>query len=270
MSFYTSLSGINNAQIELSTISNNLANAQTTGFKQSSTNFADIVAGSAYTNPKLIEGAGSTVTSIEQNFTQGSLQQTGSGLDMAINGQGFFTLKDPVTGQVSYTRNGNFSMDSSGNITSPQNTVLQVFPVNASGTATSTTAVNANVPQADTSGSPLEGTALESNGVLTASYADGTVSNIGMLAMASFPSQTGLRQIGDQTWYATGDSGVASLAAPAVNGNGNVISGELENSNVDVSTQLVDLINAQQYFQSNAKAISTYSQLTTGLIQQQG
>ena len=77
MSFYTSLNGLKNAQTELSVISNNLANAETTGFKKSRINFADIVAGSASANPKLVKGIGSTVQSVDQNFSLGPIQQTG-------------------------------------------------------------------------------------------------------------------------------------------------------------------------------------------------
>ena len=93
MSFYTSLNGLKNAQTDLNVIAHNIANAETNGFKKSRVEFADIVAGSAYTNPKLIQGIGSTVEAISQNFAIGPIEQTGSALDLAITGDGFFTTK---------------------------------------------------------------------------------------------------------------------------------------------------------------------------------
>ena len=117
MSFYTSLNGMKNAQTDLSVISNNIANSETTGFKKSRTEFADVVAGSAYSNPRLTQGIGSTIESISQNFAVGPIEQTGSALDLAINGDGFFTTKSSLTGQTLFTRNGSFTVDGAGYIT---------------------------------------------------------------------------------------------------------------------------------------------------------
>ena len=89
MSYATSLSGLQNAQTDLNVIGNNIANADTTGFKSSNVQFANLVAASAYSNPRDIVGIGSSVAQIEQNFSQGSVSQTGSALDLAISGEGF-------------------------------------------------------------------------------------------------------------------------------------------------------------------------------------
>ncbi|MET0193587.1 MAG: flagellar hook-basal body complex protein, partial [Hyphomicrobiaceae bacterium] len=90
MSYYTSISGLKNAQADLNVISHNIANAETNGFKKSRTDFADIVASSSFTNPKQIQGIGSAVASISQTFSVGPIEQTGSALDVAITGDGFF------------------------------------------------------------------------------------------------------------------------------------------------------------------------------------
>ena len=90
MSFYTSLSGLKNAQTDLNVIAHNIANAETNGFKKSRVDFGDIVAGSAYANPRMIQGIGSTAEAITQNFAMGPIEQTGSALDLAITGDGFF------------------------------------------------------------------------------------------------------------------------------------------------------------------------------------
>ncbi|MDD3800071.1 MAG: flagellar hook-basal body complex protein, partial [Novosphingobium sp.] len=103
MSFYTSLNGMKNAQTDLGVIANNIANVETNGFKKSRTEFADVVAGSAYANPKMTQGIGATVESITQNFSVGPIEQTGSALDVAINGDGFFTMRSGTTGETLFT-----------------------------------------------------------------------------------------------------------------------------------------------------------------------
>ena len=262
MSFTTSLNGIANAQTELNVISNNLANANTNGFKSSSVNFADIVAGSAYTNPKLVEGVGSTLASIDQNFATGPIAQTGSALDVAVNGQGFFTIKSPISGQVQYTQNGNFSMDGSGYVVDNNGNRVQLLPATGSGT----TPADGQIPLTNASGAAFASVAVQSNGNVVASYADGTNTTVGNLALASFISPTGLLQVGNQDWQATGLSGTATYSAPGTGGTGGILSGSLEQSNVNVSNELVSLITAQQYYQANSKAISTATQTITDIM----
>jgi flagellar hook protein FlgE len=262
MPFTTSLNGLANAQTELGVISNNLANANTDGFKKSSVNFADIVAGSAYTNPRLAQGNGSMLQSIDQNFSSGAIQQTGSALDAAVNGQGFFAVKSPLSGQMQFTRNGNFSMDSSGFIVDTLGNRVQLLPA----TGTSTTPADGQIPLTNSAGSAYASVAVQSDGSVTAAYADGSTTAIGKLALASFISPTGLLQVGNQDWQASGISGAASYNLPGTSGMGNILTGSLEGSNVDVSSELVNLISAQQYFQANSKAISTTSQMITDIM----
>ncbi len=266
MSFYTSLNGLKNAQTELSVIANNLANAETTGFKKSRINFSDIVSGSASSNPKLVKGIGSTVNSIDQNFTLGPVQQTGSALDMAINGEGFFTKVNPVTGKTFYTRNGNFSMDGTGFITDSSGSRLQVLPVDSSGAITSTTPIDAQAPATNTAGSDFVAVTIKEDGTMLASYADGSVQSIGVVALANFVSPPGLLQVGGQDWQASGLSGPASYSQPGVARSGTILSGSLEGSNVDIAEEMVGLITAQRYFQANAKAIDTATQLSQTII----
>jgi flagellar hook protein FlgE len=128
MSFYTSLNGIKNAQTDLNVVSNNIANSETNGFKKSTVSFADVVAGTAFTNPRLIEGIGAKVEAITQNFKQGALDSTGSSLDLAISGDGFFTVVSPTTGQTMYTRNGAFQMDRAAISPMPRATGCRCIP----------------------------------------------------------------------------------------------------------------------------------------------
>ena len=100
MSFYTSLNGLKNAQTDLGVIAHNIANVETNGFKKGGTQFADIVAGSAQTDPRMVKGIGATVEAITQNFSLGPIEQTGASLDVAITGDGFFATRSAESGKT--------------------------------------------------------------------------------------------------------------------------------------------------------------------------
>lgn len=264
MSFYTSLNGLKNAQTDLDVISHNIANSETNGFKKSRVEFADIVAGSAYTNPKMIQGLGATVEAIQQNFALGPIEQTGSALDLAINGDGFFSTQNTVTGQTFYTRNGAFAMDGSGYVVDGSGNRLQAFAVNAGVVAAAPSSVQ--VPAANAAGAAFAGITVGGNGDITASYADGTNTVVARVALASFVAPTGLRQVGSSNWTSTGISGNATYGQPGSGAYGDLLSGSLERSNVDIAEELVSLITAQRDFQANAKAIDTASQISQTVI----
>lgn len=266
MSFYTSLNGLKNAQTELSVIANNLANAETNGFKKSRINFSDIVASASAASPKQVKGIGSTVQSIDQNFTAGPIQQTGAGLDLAIDGEGFFTKVNPINGKTFYTRNGNFDLDSSGYITDPRGSRLQVLPVDAAGAVTSAVPQDAVAPLTSPSGGDFVAITIKVDGSVLASYTDGTIQSIGVVALASFSAPTGLLQTGGQDWQATGISGAANYYQPGTARIGGILAGNLEQSNVDIAEEMVGLITAQRYFQANAKAIDTATQLSQTIV----
>ena len=144
MSFYTSLTGLNGAQADISTISNNVANVGTTGFKRSRAEFGDIFATSPLQNAASAVGSGTILKSIKQQFTQGNIQSSLNALDLAISGQGFFALKPSLTSsQTVYTRNGSFSVNNDRYVVDDKGQYLQVFPVNDDGSVTSTGAASA-------------------------------------------------------------------------------------------------------------------------------
>ncbi|WP_395328923.1 flagellar hook-basal body complex protein [Novosphingobium sp. BL-8H] len=266
MSFYTSITGLKNAQTDLNVIANNIANSETDGFKKSTASFADIVSASVLSDPKTTVGIGARVSSISQNFDLGAIEQTGSALDVAIKGDGFFTVVSPTSGDTEYTRAGSFTMDGDGYIKNPQDARLQVFPVDASGAITSTTPQSAQIPTTNAAGSEFAGVTIGSTGEVVATYADGTNTTVGVLALASFVAPTGLKQMGDASWKATGVSGAATYGQPGSGQYGSLLSGSLERSNVDLAEELVSLITAQRDFQANAKAIDTASQISQTII----
>lgn len=157
MSFYTSLSGLQGSQNELSVISHNLANVGTNGFKRSRVDFGDVIASTVTNSPTQMIGSGTVVKAVRQQFTQGGLQQSQSSLDLAINGEGFFVVKpNPNTAEIAFTRNGGFGVDSERYVVDAQGGHLQVYPVDGSGTVVATglsSTENLRLPL--TSGTPL-------------------------------------------------------------------------------------------------------------------
>lgn len=132
MSFRISLSGMNAASSDLNVTSHNIANANTTGFKQSRAEFSDVFPVSAYGLARNAIGAGVRVQQVAQQFSQGNVENTGKALDLALSGQGFFTLSSG--GSMVYSRAGNFGADREGYVVNPSGHRLQVFLPSASGT----------------------------------------------------------------------------------------------------------------------------------------
>lgn len=272
MSFYTSLTGLKNAQTDLNVVSNNIANSETSGFKKSDTAFADIVSASAFSDPKMTVGIGARVSSITQNFSLGAIEQTGNALDVAINGDGFFTMVSPLSGETQYTRAGAFKVDGQGFVGNAAGARLQAFPVDATGAITSTTTLqDVQIPPTspnpiDPANSDFAGVTIGVNGEVIATYADGSNATIGVVAMATFLSPTGLKQVGNASWESTGVSGAATYGQPASGLYGELLSGSIERSNVDIAEELVALITAQRNFQANAKAVDTATQISQTII----
>ncbi|MFA5964741.1 MAG: flagellar hook protein FlgE [Sphingomonas sp.] len=408
MSFYTSLSGLQAAQTEMSTVSHNLANVATNGFKKSRTDFADVIASSLAADPTKAVGSGVVVKANRQQFTEGNLKTTGSSLDLAVTGDGFFAVRTGGTNSaVAYTRNGSFQVDpTTHEVVDAQGSALQVYPVDANGNATAvgadglvglklpetsgipvattkvalginlSTAANSPTTAFDpanpatynnsasttvydsagkamtmtnyfvrdpaanswsvysyigdqqltvggstaptnvtldasgaitapsapvtydsftptTGGAPqtvaldlagttsrsttfsvasrsqdgksvgeLAGVTVDESGVIKANFSNGDTLALGKVALANFANPTGLRQLGNSYWSASGISGQATLGSANENGFGSLMSGTIEGSNVDITEELVNLIAAQRNFQANAKALDTANQIS--------
>jgi flagellar hook protein FlgE len=253
MSFYTSLSGLRGAQ---------------TGFKKSRAQFGDLFASAPTQTTRLIAGQGTRLNGVTQQFTQGTLEATDKTLDLAIAGEGFFVVRgSPPRQEVSFTRNGSFQVDTNRHVVDTIGSSLQLLPVDANGDVTTTALASAQdfvLP----SGSPadpnvaLVNVSIGIDGLVTATYADGSDQVLGKVAMASFTAQEGLRPIGDGHWQSTGESGQAAINAATNGPLGTIRSGALERANVDVTEELVALISAQRNFQANAKAIETATNMT--------
>ena len=402
-SFSIALSGLTAASSDLDVTANNVANANTVGFKESRAEFADVYAAGAVSLNTSATGEGVRMDSTAQQFTQGNISTSGSNLDLAISGNGFFTLNDPSNGIV-YTRNGQFSEDKNGDVVTATGQKLQVYPPTINGgfntgalsnlnlqtaqsapLATSTGTAILNLPansaqptvapfdptntntynqststtvydslgnsypatfyftQSATPGTwnvnmtvngtllaqtntlsfnangavtpagsgvldfpgfnPTDGAApmdmkfdfsqtsqyggnfgvtsitqdgfatgqlstvsIDGTGVVSAVYTNGRSTQLGQLAMANFPNTQGLKELGNTNWAETFASGTHISGTAGSSGFGSIQSGALESSNVDLTTELVNMITAQRAFQANAQVITTANQLSTTVI----
>jgi flagellar hook protein FlgE len=420
MSFNTALSGLRAANQDLSVTGNNIANASTTGFKESRAQFGDVYANSILGTGARTPGSGVLVSAIAQQFSQGNVNITNSSLDLAINGNGFFIVKNQ--GSDSYTRAGAFQLDNQGFIVTASGGKLQGFRADASGVILSgnrqdlqiqTESINPNatsevslslqldstdvppavttfstsdpnsytwstaatiydslgnahlmttyyvktntvpagggsqwdvygeldsggvahplgsltfntlgsltgtvavpVPPAPgvpsgatalsdswtigTSANPLNfainysgttqygttstvnsldqngytsgrlaGVNIDDSGVVFARYSNGQALTLGQVALAVFANPQGLSPIGNTEWVESFDSGQAVVGEPNTGSRGGIQAGALEDSNVDISAQLVNLILAQRNYQANAKTIETENAVTQTII----
>jgi len=410
-SFSIALSGLTAASSDLDVTANNIANADTVGFKSSRAEFADVYASGAVNLNTSVVGEGVRLADTAQQFTQGNITTTSSNLDLAISGDGFYTLQD--ANGIVYSRNGQFSEDSNGNVVSSTGQALQVYPPLVNGgfntgalsdlnlqtaqsapLASSTGSVILNLPAGaspptvapfdptnsqtynqststtvyDSLGNSYPATfyfsavaaapaavppvppntwavnmtingtavgaaqnltfnsagavtvpvggglsfagfqppdganamslafnfgsttqfggsfgvtsitqngyatgqlstvAIDSAGIVSAVYTNGRSTQLGQLAMANFPNPQGLEQLGDTNWSQTFSSGDAVQGTAGSAGFGSIQAGALESSNVDLTTELVNMITAQRSFDANAQVITTANQESQTVI----
>ena len=262
-SLYSAVSGLKNHQIKMDVIGNNIANVNTTGFKRSRTNFATQLSqtlnaasaaaiGGGGTNASQV-GLGSMIGSIDQIITQGFNQTTGRNTDLMIQGAGYFAL-DMGGGKIAYTRNGDFGFDKAGNLVE-MSTGGKVCGIDG------TTAIPAFAAAAST----LD-VGIDQLGNITVLEDTGTIATIGQVGVVKFANESGLVNIGNGLLAESTNSGAPAGAAAGVSGRGAILSGSLEMSNVDLSTEMTDMIIAQRGFQANSRVITVSDSLLQELI----
>jgi len=243
--------GLDAQQRRMSVISNNLANANTTGFKQDRLVFEDMLyqtirqpGAQSSSNTQLpsglMIGTGVRVVATEKMHTQGNIVQTDNALDMAIQGRGFFQILMP-DGGLSYTRDGTFQIDSTGQMVMSNGYALEPA---------------ITIPQ-DT----LSVTIGSDGAVSILQPGQSAPSVIGNIELADFVNPTGLQAIGENLYKETGASGGVVTGTPGLTGLGSIVSGALETSNVNVVTELINMIETQRAYEMNSKAISTADQM---------
>jgi flagellar basal-body rod protein FlgG len=256
-SLYIAKTGMDAQQTNLDVISNNLANASTTGYKRGRANFEDLLyqnlrqpggASSQQTNlpTGLQVGTGVRTVGTSKLFTQGNLQQTGNNFDIAINGQGFFGVQMP-DGTQAYTRDGSFKVDAQGQLVTNNGFPVQpaiTIPPNAQAVSIG----QDGVVQVTLAGNPQP-------------------QQVGTLQLTNFNNPTGLEAKGQNLFMETAASGAPTAGAPGANGLGLLNQGYVETSNVNVVEELVTMIATQRAYELNSKAIQTSDQMLQRLSQ---
>ena len=249
MPFRIALTGLNAATTGLRTAANNIANAGTTGFRQSRTVFAALFPNAG---PNAT-GSGVRVSRNAQQQTQGNLQFTNNGLDAGISGEGFFVLSD--NGSRLYTRAGEFGVDSDGYVVNAQGNRLQAYPVGSNGQFNTSAPTDLRL-----AAGRVTRVSVDQTGVVTAYYSDGQSTQVGQVAIANFTNPQGLRPAGDSVWAESSESGPAMLGEAGTASFGSIQSGAIETSNVDLTEQLVNMIRFAQQFEAQVEVIRTASE----------
>ncbi len=250
--------GLDAQQTRMAVIANNLANVNTTGFKKSRAIFEDLV----YQNIRQVGaqstqntelptglqlGTGVRTVATEKLHSQGNIQQTENSLDVAVNGRGFFQILNP-NGDINYTRDGSFKLDSTGQLVTSSGMLLEP---------------NITIP----------------NDALSVTIGrDGTVSvlqpgspasvQVGQIQLADFINPAGLSPAGENLFNESVASGAPVIGIPGEEEFGAVFQGSLETSNVNVVEELVNMIETQRAYEMNSKAISTTDEMLSFVTQQ--
>ncbi|MGM0502651.1 MAG: flagellar basal-body rod protein FlgG [Bacillota bacterium] len=250
-SLWSAASGMKAQQTNVDTISNNLSNVNTTGFKKSRADFEDLLyatiksAGAPNNQggqvPTGIQiGHGVKVSATQKMFGQGSLKNTENPLDMAIRGEGFFQVQMP-DGSIGYTRDGSFSLDGNGQVVTSNGHLLQppiTLPANAE---------NININE---------------EGQVTYTEPGGDdVQEAGQIELANFANPAGLKSMGENMFQSTAASGEVLFGEPGQEGYGTIAQKFLESSNVETVNAMTDMIAAQRAYETNSKAVQASDEM---------
>jgi flagellar basal-body rod protein FlgG len=251
---YTAATGMTSLETKLDTIANNLANTETTSYKRARANFEDLF----YRQEKLpgaednagqltatgiAVGLGTRVSSIQTDFKQGAFKNTANSLDLAIEGNGFFKVMDP-TGEIVYTRAGNFSLNANGQIclgSAQTGRLLEppiVIPADAQAIVVSAEG-KVSVRQPNTS----------------------ALTQVGTIELATFINPEGMLKMGENLYAETNSSGTARSLQAGQQGVGVLRQNTLEASNVEPVSELIDLITTQRAFELNSQVVQAGDQI---------
>lgn len=246
---HTAATGMQTLSSKIDVIANNIANADTVGFKSSRANFQDLLyqvrtqpgiqTSDTTTSPLGTQvGLGVTMSNTQILFRQGSTMP-GTNLDASINGEGFFQVDLP-DGRTGYTRAGNFIRNSAGELVLGNSFGYRLKD-------------SPSIPD----NTPSQQISISSNGQISAPDANGAPQVLGQIQLARFPNPSGLIQVGGNIFVESGASGPPTEGNPATDGLGELLPGNLELSTTEAVTELVELIKTQRVFQMNSQTIQT-------------
>ncbi len=260
--------GLDAANRDLAVISNNIANAGTNGFKKSEAQFEDLYHSQHNNSTEPARGMGVKTIKPRQSFAQGSLQATNGSLDLAIMGEGFFVLGQPLgrtavttTDKPVFTRDGSFQLDREGNLVNTDGLPLLGLgqtPINIPFTKIiSDNSVDKKAL--------LSEIAVNSEGEIIATYGLDQVTTVGQIQLADFVNEHGLKNIGNARFQETQDSGEPTFGLPKQRTIGKVQAGFLEKSNTDITDEIVLMMRTQRAFNGCSKLLQSEVDITKKL-----
>ncbi len=255
-SLHVAATGMTAQETKLDTIANNLANANTTGFKRQDADFEDLLyqnlraptanaAGGAAPSGAQV-GSGARIVSTSRAFAQGPIQQTGNPLDLAIEGNGFLAVSRRE-GETAFTRAGALKVDAQGRLVTSDGLAVEP-PI--------------SVP-ADTTQ-----IAISADGIVTATQpGQRQPTQVGQLQLVNFPNPNGLNGLGHNLYEATASSGEPATGAPGADGRGTFLQGALEGSNVEVVAEMIALVRTQRAYEINSKVVTAADEMMRNATQ---
>ena len=246
---HTAATGMEAQQLNIDTISNNLANVNTTAFKRSRANFHDLLyqtlkaPGQSTTTGSVVPsgiqiGTGTKLSSVDKMFTQGAIQVTGNEMDFMVEGKGFFRIQKD-DGQIVYSRDGHFSKDNSGRLVTSDGYPL--IP-------------EITIPQG------AQNLHVGLDGTVTVKI-EGQTEELGQVLLADFVNSAGLVSLGGNYYLPSRSSGEPVVGPPQQNGLGHIGQAQLESSNVNIVEEMVNMISGQRAYELNSKVIQTGDQI---------
>lgn len=275
---FAAISGLKVHQTMLDVAANDIANVNTTGYKSSRASFKDALAqlqrgasspGTSLggTNPIQV-GLGVSLNSIDSNMSAGAIQTTGNPLDLAIQGNGWFRVADGAVGAAGtatyYTRAGNFSLDSGGNLVTQDGLRVVGFAQTAAGPPPTFGVTDAGIVVP----AGAKSVSVGQDGIVSYVDATGTTQSLAKVTLAKFPNDAGLQRVSGNRFAQSNNSGAATVGTPGdtTTGVGTLASGGIEMSNVDLAQEFTSIITAQRGFQANSRVISSADQILQDLV----
>ena len=276
-SLTSAVSGLDNFQEEMNVIGNNIANVDTTGFKAASVQFADafsetLRAASGATSSgagaaSIQVGTGVLTTAISSNWTQGAPTTTGVTSDVAISGNGFFVVRNSITNDQFATRAGAFKTDTNGFLITDTGERVQGFSDAGLTTLGDIKIDTTGMPATSDPAAGIVSYTIDGLGKINVNLSDGTSFVRGQIMLQNFRDPSALVKEGNSLYSGMTAAGpLAALTAPGSVGLGDVQSGALESSNVDLANEMANLITAQRAFEANSKIITTSDEMLSTLV----
>ena len=259
-------SALNANTREMGIVSNNIANVNSTAFKKSNTNFEHIYSRDRSSPQSKFSGQGVGVNDPLLQMTQGSLETTNGALDLAVAGLGFFpVVHENALETPFFTRDGSFNITAAGNVITNDGLKVMGY-LGENNEVLRNLVIPTRKINEDLTSSMLSNIDVKSNGKIIATYGLDDEVAIGNFILASFPNENGLRQVGNNRYEINYKSGLPKFGIPMNGAFGKIESGNLERSNVDITSEMITMLKAQQAFSGVSRLLQTEVDITKRLI----